>query len=259
MPLTGRTMRIAFHGSDVHESTLLSPPVLPQAKDGILDLSSPSVTVAGAVEVEIPPYAQFGWGDQVTVVFRGKSENPLVRFAYLPNPAQFQNQTHVAEVRVKPLSALASGSYDVGYSVASRTGNVSNSAVSQVQIINSPYAGGSRAVTVDTSFFGTYMPGAIGGWVVPIDYSLSTDSDIAVRSLSVFGPPGPMTAGVQLKVYRTPPVGDKQLIALVESSDGEQWKVSPVGDSNVSLHQKDLISIELDGKSNARFFVTLTL
>lgn len=252
-------MRIAFNGLDIDAGTPLSSPGLPQVRDGVLDLSLPSVTADGAVKVEIPPYPQLGQGDQVTVIFKDESERSIVRFAYLSNPAQFKDRTHVAEVRVKPLSALMPGSYGISYSVASRTGNISNSAVSQVEIINSPYIGGGRISTVDTGFFGTYIPGVIGGWVVPVDYSLATDSDIVVRSLNVFAPNETATAGVQLNVRRTPVSGDSEMIAIVQSSDGKQWTVTATGDPNVDLRKQDLISIELDGSRNARFFVALTL
>lgn len=252
-------MRIAFNGPGVGKSTLLTPPGLPQAKDGVLDFGSPDVTAAGAVKVEIPTYAQLGWGDRVTVIFKDEYDRSLVRFAYLPNPARFKDRAFVAEVRVSPLSALASGRYRVAYSVASRTGNLSNSETSPVKIINSPYTDGGRVPTVSTAFFGTYVPGMIGSWVVPADYSLSTTSEIVVRSLNGFAPPGATAASVRLKVQRTPFEGVIEPIAVVQSNDGSQWTVNPVGDANVDLHKRDLISIELDSTGNARFFVALAL
>lgn len=250
-------MRIAFNGPGIDKSTLLLPPGLPQAEGGVLDLSSPDITAAGAVKVEIPTYPQLGWGDRTTVVFKDEKNAPVVRFAYLPNPAQFKDRACVAEVRVHPLSALVSGSYTVGYSVESRTGNISNSETIPVTVTHSPYNGGGGVATIGTSFFGTYVPGMIGSWVAPLDYSLAIKSDIVVRSLNGFSPPGVTTAGVRLKVYRTPVGGTVQSIAIIESSDGKQWAVTPVGDGNVDLHKGDLISIELDGVSNARFFVAL--
>lgn len=252
-------MRIAFNGPGIDKSTLLLPPSLPQAEGGVLDLSSPDITAEGLVKVEIPTYPQLGWGDRVTVFFKDEKNAPLVRFAYLPNPAQFKDRTCIAEVRVHPLSALASGSYTVGYSVESRTGNNSNSETMPVTVINSPYTGGGGVATIGTSFFGTYVPGIIGSWVVPVDYSLAIESGIVVRSLNEFSPPGMTTADVRLKVYRTPVDGAVQSIAIVESSDGNQWAVTSVGDGNIDLHKEDLISIELDGVSNARFFVALAL
>jgi hypothetical protein len=252
-------MKIAFDSSGIDEKAQLSEPVLPQASGGILDLSSPSVVAFGAVKVEIPPYAQLGWGDRVTVVFTDQSRNDLVRFAYLPNPVRFEDQEYVAEVRVQPLSALASSTYDVTYSVASRTGNISNSAVNQVKIINAPHADAGRLSTVDTTFFGTYPPGVIGSWVVPADYTLSTDSDIAVRSLNMFAPSGRVSPDVLLNVRQAPPLGGSKLIATIQSSDGQQWTVRSAGETHVALDRGDLISIELSGNQNARFFVALAL
>jgi hypothetical protein len=252
-------MRVAFNGPGVGQNTLLSPPGLPQAQGGILDLGSPDITAEGAIKVEIPAYAQLGWGDRVTVVFRDEYDRSIVRLAYLPNPAQFKDEAYVAEVRVRPLSALASGSYHVGYSVTSRTGNISNSEAIPVTVTHSPYAGGGPVTTVGTAFFGTYVRGVIGSWVVPADYSLSTNSDIVVRSLNGFAPPGTTTTDVRLKIQRIPPDGGTESIAVVQTSDGNEWTVSAVGNTNVDLHKEDLISIELDGLSNARFFVALAL
>jgi hypothetical protein len=244
--------------------TLLAPPALPQAQDGVLDLGSDPIASAGAVQVEVPSYPKRNPGDRIIVSFKPRGEAQAVpasaalhRYRFLANPgADPAGKTY--PVLVEPLWALPADVYEVGYMVTSRTGNTSVSQGATVSVRNTPQppAGGDAFAVGQASMFGTYLPDVVQSWVVQLPGTLADANGILWQSL------GKSTPGAVLGIYRTEPAGaaPQRLVTLTADADGTAWSVSPEHDAlPVQFARADLVQVKLEATGPQEILLALAL
>jgi hypothetical protein len=244
--------------------TLLAPPALPQAQDGVLDLGSEPIASAGAVQVDVPSYPKRNPGDRIIVSFTPRREaedgpvlSALHRYRYLANPgADPAGKTY--PVLVEPLWALPADVYEVDYMVTSRTGNTSVSQGATVSVRNTPQppAGGDAFAVGQASMFGVYLPDVVQSWVVQQPGTLADVNQILWQSL------GKSTPGAVLCFYRTAPAGaaPQRLATLTAGGDGTTWTISAEHDAlPVQFARADLVQVKLDGAGPQEVMLALAL
>ncbi|GAB1584757.1 hypothetical protein PPNSA23_47000 [Phyllobacterium phragmitis] len=208
------------------------------------------------MRVHVSAYPERNPGDRITLTMaRQEPYLELTRYAYLQDPGQDQD-TKIYEVRVEPLWALLSGQYEVFYMITSRTGNASASAPKSVSITDTPEQPPSAPVSaIQVNLFGTYLPGLVGSWMVPEDYTFTPNNGLLAQSLASYSVEQASTPNTILSFYKNEEMDP--FAQLASDGSGTNWTTKNQAETDFA--RGDLISIKLDGTDNAKLFLAVAL